>query len=658
MNRLLYGDSLLYIAADYGISTYDVRQFAFISTCKHLGPIPTERRALSLALWRGMIYVGTESGLAFAPVSTPNIADSAFWSALGTAQLPNQTVSALGAAGSYLYVGTGGGLVAWDGSAVQNISGPAGQSGAAIVAVAATGDVVFVATSGAIYQVSGLTSTAINWTPDQPVTSLSYDASQQQLLVGTAGSGLITLQGTTPRSYSPNSPGGNTFSSITIDRNGVLWSASAILGGTGNGVYRFDGTTWKTFNGRSKPALPSNDIQAVSADSLGNVWAGTYGQGLIRLHDSASTVSFTLFNETNSPLSSIPEDPNHHYILVGNSAAGLGDVQWIVPINNLSGSIHPSLVAYDPHAAGGAGAFYAFECPASDYHLVYDVVIDAAGTKWYSPMPPGRLDPKDPPGLLYYNEGRSLDSTYDDRCGVVGPGTAGPNPTLRSKNVTAVAVDNDGELWVGTTDGVNIISNPEAVLTNPANLIIRTPYLSALNGDNAVITCIVVDPLNNKWIGTLSQGLFVVSPDGSQQLAHFDQTNSPLLDDQIIALSVNKQTGLVYVGTKFGLSSISASGLIQSVGNLLKVGPQPYIIPSSTPMYIYGVPQDAEVKIFSISGALVRDYAAGDLVVLGGLGGWDGKDARGNWAASGIYLVAYVRPDGTTQVAKFAVVRR
>jgi flagellar hook assembly protein FlgD len=75
-------------------------------------------------------------------------------------------------------------------------------------------------------------------------------------------------------------------------------------------------------------------------------------------------------------------------------------------------------------------------------------------------------------------------------------------------------------------------------------------------------------------------------------------------------------------------------------------------------MYVYGVPQDAEVKIFSLSGSLVRTYAPGDLNQIGGLGGWDGKTNRGEYAATGVYLLSYVRPDGNSQVLKFAVIRR
>lgn len=658
VNALAFGDSLLYIAADYGISLYDVRQFAFIATCKHLGAIPTERRALALAMWQGTLYVGTESGLAYIPMNTPNIADSAFWSVVPTASLPNRTVNAVAAARSYVFAGTPNGLCAWDGTAIQAVTGPAGQTTANVVAIAATGDTVYAATATAIFQIVGLSSTQLSWTPPSSITSLAFDAGASQLLVGTATSGMMTLQGGTSRTYASNSPGGNIFSSISIDGRGVLWGASAILNGSGSGIYRFDGTTWKTYSMSSRPAIPSNDIQAVSADSLGNVWAGTYGQGLIRVHDSGDTITASLFNETNSPFSSIPEDASHHFILVGGSAAGQGDVQWIVPVNNLSNTVHPHLIAYDPHANNGAGVFYPFECPASDYHLQFDVVIDGAGTKWISPMPPGRLDAKSPPGLMYFNEGRSLASTDDDVCGVVGPGTAGPNPTLRTKNVTAVALDNQGELWVGSSDGINIIGNPEAVLKNPANLRIRKPYLSSLNGENANVTCILVDPLDNKWVGTLANGLFVVDATGQFLLAHFDKSNSPILDDQILALAANKNTGVVYIGTKYGLSTVSASGLIQSVGSELKVGPQPYIIPSTTPLYIYGVPQDAEVKIFTVSGAMVRDYAPGDLAQLGSAGGWDGKDSKGEWVASGIYLVTFSQPDGTTQVKKFAVVRK
>lgn len=653
INRIMFNESVLYVATDYGISTFDLNIFAFVSTCKHLGPVSSGTRARSLAIWGGNVYVGTDRGLVYAPVKNSNLADSAFWT--GIPAIQNQAIPALGVTKTLIYVGTTTGLLAWDGAAMMRVGGPAGDSASSIVAIAAEGNIAYAATTTTVFQISDLTSAQVPWPAPANITSLAIDSNTGAVLVGDNTLGIIVAHGSATQTYVPNSPPANIFSSLTFDRSGNLWAASSTRNSNGNGIYRFDGTQWTNFSKASSPvALPSTVVHSISSDSVGNIWAGTFGDGLLRLRQDGGGYSVTHYTHANSPFASTtPNDAaDTSFIIVGSSLTAPNTVTWFVPVLNFNSVEHPHLVAFDPRETSGNG-FHAFSNPQSDYRFNFDIAIDNAGTKWISPIPQTRTGQNDPPGIMFFNEGLSLTNTSDDIWGVVGT-TCG----LRTNNATTVAIDRDGELWVGTTQGVSIITNPEAALTGCANLHIRSPYLSALNGTNAYITCILVDMLNNKWIGTLSNGLFVVTPDGKDQLAHFDHSNSPILDDQIIALSFNKKSGDVYIGTRNGLSVVSATGLVQAVGAVLKVGPQPYLVPSTTPMFIYGVPQDAEVHIFSVSGTLVRSYAPGDLNVLGGSGGWDGKDSRGNWASSGVYLIAYAQPDGTSQTAKFAVVRR
>ncbi|HZV13269.1 MAG TPA: two-component regulator propeller domain-containing protein, partial [Candidatus Kapabacteria bacterium] len=256
-------------------------------------------------------------------------------------------------------------------------------------------------------------------------------------------------------------------------------------------------------------------------------------------------------------------------------------------------------------------------------------------------------------GVMYFNEHQTLYTTSDDIWGTVDKSTG-----LTSDNTTAVAVDQDGELWVGSTVGVDIISNPDAVLTDPKSLHVIKPYLSLLSGGVTYVTAILVDQLNNKWIGTNGNGLLVVSPDGSQLLESFTAENSPLLSDNVFSLIQDPHTGTVYAGTANGLSAVTNTPIASSASSTLRIGPQPFIVPSAAPMNIFGVNPNAEVKIFTVSGRLVRDFASGVLNDIGGSGGWDGKDAAGNWVASGIYFLVEVNTDGTMQEKKMAVIHQ
>ena len=67
----------------------------------------------------------------------------------------------------------------------------------------------------------------------------------------------------------------------------------------------------------------------------------------------------------------------------------------------------------------------------------------------------------------------------------------------------------------------------------PDDLLIvslRAPYEMGYGG--YAWYAINLDDQNNKWFGTRN-GVFVQSPDGEEQLAHFTESNSPLFDNQI-----------------------------------------------------------------------------------------------------------------------------
>ncbi len=136
--------------------------------------------------------------------------------------------------------------------------------------------------------------------------------------------------------------------------------------------------------------------------------------------------------------------------------------------------------------------------------------------------------------MYYLNERNTPDNEADDLWGFLSSSNG-----LNSDDVNALAVDTRGELWIGTTKGMNVLSNT----ASPTSLITSVFALRQQS-----ITSIAVDPLNNKWVGTY-QGLFVMSPDGSYLLAQYDSQNSPLPSDNITSIAIDSKTGLVYVGT-------------------------------------------------------------------------------------------------------------
>jgi len=84
------------------------------------------------------------------------------------------------------------------------------------------------------------------------------------------------------------------------------------------------------------------------------------------------------------------------------------------------------------------------------------------------------------------------------------------------------------------------------------------------------------------------------------------------------------------------------------------VYPNPFEVPSPRPATIGGLVEDSYLKIFTVSGALVRELNTPG----GGIGTWDGTDDANRPVSSGVYVIVAYSQDGTeVGSAKVAVIR-
>jgi ligand-binding sensor domain-containing protein len=249
---------------------------------------------------------------------------------------------------------------------------------------------------------------------------------------------------------------------------------------------------------------------------------------------------------------------------------------------------------------------------------------------------------------------RSSDGLHGVIDGGIG-GTLG-TPIEGTENVNAILTDQDDEIWCGTEAGVEIISNPDAIeQPNPVFSIRSIPFLAG-----QVISTMAVDGVGNKWIGT-NNGIFVVSPDGSDSVARFTKENSPLVDDQVVSLAIDPSRGEAYAGTPAGISRFST---IFKQGHSdysnIRVYPNPVVqtvdFGGSPTIYIDGLVAGSTVQIFSLAGKLITKIEG---TALGSTVTWNGRDALGRQVPSGMYLVsATSTQSGDNGEAKVVIVRK
>lgn len=234
------------------------------------------------------------------------------------------------------------------------------------------------------------------------------------------------------------------------------------------------------------------------------------------------------------------------------------------------------------------------------------------------------------------------------------------------KNITlyyyrAVIEDLQGNIWVGTDQGL-FMYTPEQQADNKLGFTqVKVPRNDGSDFadyllDGVDITAIAIDGANRKWIGTNSNGLYLISADNMQQIAHFTTENSKLLSDNIESLAIDQSSGEIYIGTDNGLCSYQTDAT-EAVTEMDKDNVYAYPNPV-TPEYtglitIVGLTLNADVKILSPSGKLIAEGRSN-----GGTFTWDGNDKSGNRVASGIYMVVTATSSGDKgTVCKIAIVR-
>ena len=172
-----------------------------------------------------------------------------------------------------------------------------------------------------------------------------------------------------------------------------------------------------------------------------------------------------------------------------------------------------------------------------------------------------------------------------------------------------------------------------------------------------VIQKIVVDALNNKWIAT-KQGVFVLSPDGTSILERYtvENTDGKLLDNDVASIALDNHSGTIFFGTEKGLSSLGTPAATPDRSySELKFSPDPLHLPSATGLIIDGLVQGSTLKVLSVDGNLVREIRTPG----GRVGFWDGRNERGEFVATGIYLIVAYSEDGSKVASgKFAVIKK
>ncbi len=222
--------------------------------------------------------------------------------------------------------------------------------------------------------------------------------------------------------------------------DGYLWLATA------EGLVRFDGVRFTTFDSFNTPAIESNNVQALLVDRAGSLWIGTHAGGL------------TLYKQG-----------RFTHISVGD---GLPDDRVRCLYEDQRGGMWVGTEAGVAVFRDGQASVYS-TATGLPSNQILALAGDPTGGIWVGTRG----------GLAHVRDERW--TTYTARNGLPG------------REVSALLTDHDGVLWVGTDAGVSRLQDGQFVT-----------YGVAQGARPVEILAIAEDRHGTVWAGTVGDGLY------------------------------------------------------------------------------------------------------------------------------------------------------
>jgi ligand-binding sensor domain-containing protein len=619
INDISISRDTAFVSTDFGLTLINTNNLTFFDTFMKLGEFASESRIIN-TFKSGLIYTITENGVAIQKVGTQNLSVPESWNTyrFGTS-ISAQSATKIISFNSEILLATNNGIYKFsNGAWIQFL-----MQGTSIKDLFAIGSSLYILTDKSLFAYNGSQIDQVYENQNLILYSVAVRENNNYYISSSAG--LIEIKNNIVKNLSPAGPYSNLFINLSVSGSGNLYVATG-KDLYGIGFLEFDGKNWKRYSREDYPQLPSNAYYNVFADEDNTVYLSNWGNGVTIFKNG----QFTVYNASNSGLVGIPVNTN--FLAIGDVKTDTKKNVWIA--NHQSAARKPLSVLTNDNK----WYHYSFTNPVlSEFDVLDKLVIDQYGTKWFFVYEGNR-------GLYYYNEKGTFENLSDDTQGGIKQSNG-----LLSDIITALAIDKRGYLWIGTSVGINVITDP----SRPTTLISSI----ALALRNQSVTCIAVDALNQKWIGT-KQGLFVLSSDGYQLVDFYDTKNSPLPNDDIRSIAIDEKRGKVYIGTDFGLAELQTSSIEpEDSFNEIFVYPNPLIISGnlSSQITIEGLIRNTSIKILDISGNLIREF----LSPGGRVAFWDGKDLNGKFVPTGIYIiVAYDEEANNVTTSKVAVIRK
>jgi hypothetical protein len=624
INRIRISGKYAYLACSFGIVVVDLVKNEIRDTWRP-GDGNEDAEVWDLSFGNGLVYAATGIGLFFADPADPGLAYYGNWELLNSLPDPEAKYTLSMFSGNKLYVNCTG--LYYPGDSVYVIDSGCSlfqySSGVFNSSFDVSGNGFVITSNGfaTVYSSSGLWQKTIS----------NYGWGNQGIKEGLIkGSGMseftrITLPG----------PVSNNAVSVT-SLNGKTIICGGGMDVSWNNLWRtmqvsvFENNVWTPLTS----SVIFDPIRAViDPADINHYFVATWGTGLLEFRDNILVNQFT---DANSPLQTIiPDKP--YVRICGMSFDSKGNL-WITQTE-----VPKTVKGLKPD-----GSWIENPITAS-VPEIGDLLITKTGKKWIV-LPRGN-------GIMVLDDNNTPEYFDDD---IYNEMLITDSEGKVISYIYCLAEDLDGNIWIGTDQGPLIYYNPEKVFDPGLKAYrIKIPrndgsgLADYMLGTEAV-TSIAVDGANRKWLGTMSSGAYLLSPDGTTRIRNYNEENSPVFSNTIASVSVDNKTGDVWFVTSRGVISVrgDATEGQQEFKNVYAF-PNPVREDFNGNVMITGLMRDTQIRITDISGNLVYSTVSD-----GGIATWNLTTYNGRRVTTGVYLAFCASADGTqSYVTKILVIR-
>jgi len=630
-----YGDKL-FISTNYGISEFRLNNLEFGDTY-FIGDAGEQLQVTQTTVLSDKIYAATqEGGVRYADVNSPNLVDFSLWQ-----NITNNSFRGIVTLNNTIYVVN-------NNNALQQLQGNnfvnKDQFNQEIKDFRVNEEKLIVTTFNKVKIYNNQLNTLVNISNfnDFSPSLSSATIFQEIVYLGDLNEGLLAASTSNTNAFqflSPDGPLRNDVFGLSVIPN-ELWVTYGEHDGTLNpyplnsrGVSHFKNDEWISISYEDLGEKKNLVRSAINPTQTNQVFLSSMFDGLLEIQDNELQ---NFYDSTNSPLQNVQITSTPNDVRVNGIAFDRDGNLW----GNLS-LVGKGLFKFIP-----GGSFQIFD--TSEIIPNYDngnlglteLIIDNAGNVFFGS----------------YNNGIiGFQSSTNTFAKVSGNETAG---NLPENFVRSLALDNNNQLWVGTSRGLRVLYGPSGMFDNPnasaSEIIILDDDGVAqelLAGSS--ISGITVDGNNNKWIAT-EAGAFYLSSNGQETIYRFTKENSPLPSNSVTDIEVDEVSGKVYIGTRNGLVAFRGTATSSSeTFDKVRAFPNPVRPGYSGMVTIDGLRDGANVKITDIEGNLVYE-----IVSEGGSVQWDSRAFGKHKVASGVYMVLITSRDQLeTKVTKIMVIR-